>query len=211
MATGSVAQRKKRGGLPKAILTDQEVSALLRAPDVRTPCGVRSRALLEVLYGTGARIGELERACVADADLAHQTLTLRHTKGGYPRVVPLGTHATSWLGEYLGNARPALVASRPAERALFITRDARPLRQVIVRQVLDRLRVRAGIARPVTAHAFRHACATHMLQSGADIRFIQELLGHARLSTTTIYTRVTPVDLKAAHERFHPRSGAACR
>ena len=199
-----------RRNLPKAILTDQEVRGLLGAPDLRTPCGKRNRALLEVLYGTGARIGELEGASVCDADLGDQTLKLRHTKGGHPRVVPLGTNATLWLREYLRNVRPALAASHPGEHALFVTRGARPLRQCIARQILERLRIRAGISKPVTPHVLRHTCATHMMQAGADIRFIQELLGHVRLSSTAIYTRVAPVDLKATHERFHPRCGTAC-
>lgn len=183
---------------------------LLKTPNVRTPCGIRSRTLLEVLYSTGARIGELEGACVADVDLNDQTLKLRFTKGGHPRVVPLGVHATFWLREYLARARPTLAALHPEERALFITQGARPLRQGIVRQIFQRLRVRAGISKPVTPHVFRHTCATHMMQGGADIRFIQELLGHTRLSSTAIYTRVAPLELKLTHERFHPRSGTAC-
>lgn len=183
---------------------------LLEAPNIRTPCGMRSRALLEVLYSTGARIGELEGACVADVDLNDRTLKLRITKGGHPRVVPLGAHAVYWLGEYLGRARPMLAALHPDEHALFITQGARPLRQSIVRQILHRLRLGAGISKPVTPHVFRHTCATHMMRAGADIRLIQELLGHTRLSSTAIYTRVAPLDLKLTHERFHPRSGTAC-
>jgi len=195
---------RRRDSLPRPVLTEAEVKRLLAVPDVRRPYGIRNRALLEVLYGAGVRVGELERVSVDDLDLRAQTMQLRHTKGGRPRVVPLGRNAAHWLRLYLDEVRPELVQRRPSERALFVVSGGRPLRQCLVRQILSRNRARAKIRKAISPHLLRHTCATHLLQAGADVRSIQELLGHARLSSTTIYTRVAPMDVKATHERFHP-------
>lgn len=200
---------RRRESLPRPVLTEAEMKRLLAVPDVRRPYGIRNRALLEVLYGSGLRVGELERVSDQDADLHAQTLQLRHTKGGRPRVVPLGRNATYWLRRYMEEVRPALVKDRPTERALFVVRGRRPMGAEAVRQIVADCRAQAKIRKAVSPHLLRHSCATHLLQAGADLRSIQELLGHTRLSTTTIYTRVAPVDVKATHERYHPSNRRA--
>jgi site-specific recombinase XerD len=118
--------------------------------------------------------------------------------------VPLGRNATHWLQGYIDEVRPSLVRCRPFEPALFAVRGGRALRQYHIRSLIKLYCERAGIRKAVTPHLLRHGCATHLLQAGADIRVIQELLGHSRLSSTVLYTRVAPLDVKASHDRFHP-------
>ncbi len=202
--TEGIQEISRRQALPKPILSTSEMMRLLDAPNVSQPLGIRDRALLEVLYGTGMRVGELERVTYQDVNLREGTMHLRFTKGGQPRVVPLGQNATHWLQRYVDEVRPRLVRCRPFEPALFAVRGGRVLRQCHIRALLKQYCERAGIRKTVTPHLVRHGCATHLLQAGADLRAIQELLGHARLSSTVLYTRVAPLDVKASHERYHP-------
>jgi integrase/recombinase XerD len=202
--TEGIQEISRRQALPKPILSTSEMMRLLDAPNVSQPLGIRDRALLEVLYGTGVRVGELERVTYQDVNLREGTMHLRFTKGGQPRVVPLGRNATHWLQRYVDEVRPRLVRCRPFEPALFAVRGGRVLRQYHIRALLKQYCERAGIRKTVTRHLVRHGCATHLLQAGADLRAIQELLGHARLSSTVLYTRVAPLDVKASHERYHP-------
>jgi integrase/recombinase XerD len=204
--TEGIQEISRRQALPKPVLSTSEAKRLLSAPVVSRPLGVRDRALLEVLYATGARVGELERVVSLDVDLQESTLHLRHTKGGQPRVVPLGHHATHWLRRYLHEVRPQMVRHRPFETALFVVRGGRALRQYQIRALLKQYGERVGIRKTLTPHVLRHSCATHLMQAGADLRAIQELLGHARLSSTVLYTRVAPLDVKSSHERYHPGS-----
>ena len=207
-----IVELRRKDRLPAAVLTVKQVEKLLAAPDTTRPLGIRDRALLEVLYGTGIRVGELEQVHVADVDLAARTLTIRHGKGDTQRVVPLGTSASEWLTRYLDDVRPALCNRRPFERVLFVVVTGKRLAQPQTRAILRGYQRQCHLNKAVTPHALRHACATHLLQAGADIRLIQELLGHARLDSTAIYTRVMPLDLKAIHTRYHPReSGDAAR
>jgi integrase/recombinase XerD len=199
-----VVEIRRKDRLPRSVLTLKQVGEILAAPDVATPLGVRDRALLEVLYGTGIRVGELEHVRIGDLDFASQTLSIRCGKGDKPRVVPLGRAAAEWVRRYLEAVRPALGKRRPFERALFLVQTGRPLGQAQIRAILRGYGRRCHLKKPVTPHALRHACATHLLQAGADIRLIQELLGHARLDSTAIYTRVAPVDVKTLHARYHP-------
>lgn len=200
-----IVEIRRKDRLPKAVLSVKQVHQLLAAPDTGSPLGIRDRALLEVLYSTGVRVGELEQVFLLDVDCASQTLHIRHGKGDTERVVPLGQTAAQWVRRYLDDVRPALLQHRPYERALFLVRTGRPLMQTQIRGILRVYQRRCHLRKAVTPHALRHACATHLLQAGADIRLIQELLGHTRLDSTAIYTRVTPIDLKAVHVRFHPR------
>ncbi len=200
-----IVELRCKDRLPGAVLTVKQVEKLLAAPDTTRPLGIRDRALLEVLYGTGIRVGELEQVQVADVDLVVQTLTIRHGKGDRQRIVPLGQAASDWLKRYVDSVRPAFCQSRPFERALLVVVTGRPLAQPQIRMILRNYRQQCHLKKAVTPHALRHACATHLLQAGADIRLIQELLGHARLDTTAIYTRVVPLDLKSVHARYHPR------
>jgi integrase/recombinase XerD len=203
-----VVELRRKDRLPRSVLTRKQVEQLLAAPDTGTPLGVRDRALLEVLYGTGIRVGELEQVRLGDVDLALQTLHIRCGKGDKPRMVPLGQTAGGWVERYLKEVRPVLAKRREVERALFLVQTGRPLAQTQIRVIVRGYGRRCHLKKPVTPHALRHACATHLLQAGADIRLIQELLGHAHLDSTAIYTRVAPVDLKALHSRYHPWEAA---
>lgn len=202
--TEGIQEISRRQSLPRPVLSEPEVKRLLAAPDISGPLGIRDRALLEVLYATGARVGELERVARQDLDLRQGTMQLRYTKGGRPRVVPLGRNASYCLTRYLEEVRPRLVECRPFEPALFVVRGGRRLRPYHIRNLLNHYGKVAHIRKAVTPHVMRHSCATHLLQAGADLRAIQELLGHSRLSSTVLYTRVVPMDVKASHQRYHP-------
>jgi integrase/recombinase XerD len=204
--TEGIREISRRQKLPRPVLTQTEVRRLLDAPNTSLPLGIRDRALLEILYATGLRVGELEKVTVHHVDLISQTLQVRHAKGGRPRVVPLGKQATKWLKEYLTQIRPRLSKRCPFERALFVVRGGAPLLQTQIRFLLKRYGKTAKIRKSVTPHVLRHTCATHLLQEGADIRAIQQLLGHIRLDTTQLYTRVLPADVKATHQKYHPGS-----
>jgi integrase/recombinase XerD len=203
--TEGLQEISRRNALPKPVLSLMEMKALLAAPDVMQPHGLRDRALLEVLYATGVRVGELQQVVCTDLNLREGTMHLRVTKSGQPRVVPLGHHAIHWLQRYLDEVRPWQVRHRPFEPALFVVKGGRALRAHLVRQALKQYARGAGIQKTVSPHLLRHSCATHMLRAGAPIRHLQEMLGHASIETTQVYTRVTITDLKAVHRRFHPR------
>lgn len=202
--TEGIQEISRRHTLPKPVLSKSEMKRLLAAPDVSRPLGIRDRTLLEVLYATGVRVGELERVAQQDLDLREGTMHLRFTKGGRPRVVPLGRNAAHWLRRYVDDVRPKLVRHRPFEVSLFVVRGGRALRQYQIRALLRQYCESARISKVVTPHLMRHSCATHLMRAGADLRAIQELLGHTRLSSTVLYTRVAPLDVKASHQRYHP-------
>jgi len=194
--------------LPKA-LGVAEVAALLKAARGEEPAALRDAALLEFLYGTGARVSEAIGCAVDDVDLTDGTVRLRG-KGGRHRVVPMGTYARSALSAYLTRARPALLAHRRTA-----TRDTHTLFRnarggVLTRQgaweVLRRCAARAGLPPEVSPHALRHSFATHLLDGGADVRVVQELLGHASVTTTQIYTLVTVDRLREVYVTAHPRA-----
>lgn len=196
---------KQRQRLPQALLTPKEAIRFLDSVRTTTPLGLRDRAILEVLYGTGIRNAELRALEVRDFDAAGETLMIRSGKGDKDRIVPLGPVAAAVMRDYLMQARPKL-AQQPTVQNLFVTKNGGTFfdgKDIIV--IVRRHLKRAGIDKPVRPHRLRHACATHMLKGGADIRHIQKLLGHASLQTTQIYTRVEIGDLKAVHRRFHPR------
>lgn len=194
--------RKPRRSLPRA-LGLEEVAALLAVPDVRDPLGVRDRAILETLYATGLRRTELARLDVSDLDHALGTVWVRQGKGGKDRVVPLGGHAAHWIERYLAECRPRLVV-RASEHGLFLTGYGERLSAGYLGTLVRRALVAVGVTRAGSCHLLRHSCATHMLENGADIRFIQQLLGHARLDTTQIYTEVSITQLREVHTRTHP-------
>jgi len=208
--TEGVQEVSRRQVLPRAVLSVAEMKRLLEAPDTKTPLGVRGRAVLEVFYATAARIGELVMVGVNDVDLGTQTLHIQHAKGGTPRCVPLGQHAVHWLTVYLNEVRPRLVKLRPFERSLFVAVGGRALCKTQMRALLRECRTIANVRKTVTPHVLRHSCATHLLRAGANLRAIQELLGHRLLATTVLYTRVAPMDVKASHERYHPGSPKPC-
>jgi integrase/recombinase XerD len=188
--------------LPRSILSVEEVAAMLNETDVGSVYGLRDRAILELLYSTGLRRKEVENLILGDIDFKRQVLFVRGGKGGRDRVVPVGARACAWLEKYLLEAREELAVA-PCS-ALFLTDFGDPVSGAYVAQRVKRYMALAGIDRPGAAHLLRHACATHMLEGGADIRFIQALLGHTDLNTTEIYTHVSIEKLKAIHAATHP-------
>ena len=188
--------------LPRSVPTVPEVEAILAEAEPTTPQGLRDRALLETLYATGLRRMEIVGVSIYDADLARGLLWVRHGKGNRERVVPLGERAGAWLAKYLTEARPELTAVDT--EALFLTDYGEPVSPHYVADKVKRYMGFAGVDKPGSTHLLRHACATHMLEGGADIRFIQEMLGHANLQTTEIYTHVSIDKLIAVHRATHP-------
>jgi site-specific recombinase XerD len=190
--------------LPRAILSEAQARRLMAAPFAPSALGRRDRAILELLYGTGIRVGECERLDTTDLDLQEATLLIRDGKGKKDRAVPLGTQAARALDHYLTDGRPALL-SRTSPAALFLARGGRRLlRQSI--EKLVRVHARTAMIEPrISPHTLRHACATHLLRGGADVRHVQALLGHKSLTTTARYTRVDTKDLREVLERAHPR------
>ena len=188
--------------LPRSVPSVQEVEAILAEAEPDSAQGLRDRALLETLYATGLRRMELAGTAIYDADLARGLLWVRHGKGGRERVVPLGERAMAWLDKYLTEARPELLAADTA--ALFLTDYGEPAHADFISGKVKRYMEFAGVEKVGSAHLLRHACATHMLEGGADIRFIQEMLGHANIETTEIYTHVSIDKLLAVHAATHP-------
>ena len=196
-------------GLPKA-LTEDEVNALLGAVVGDEPTARRDRAILEVLYGTGLRISELVGLRLGDVDL-ESGLLRAFGKGAKERVVPVGRHAAAALADWLGpGGRPALVPERWARRgdadAVFLNRRGGRLSRQGAWLVVRRWGGEVGLDGKLTPHVLRHSCATHMLDHGADIRAVQEMLGHASVSTTQVYTKVSTERLFAAYRDAHPRA-----
>ncbi|MEW6351987.1 MAG: tyrosine-type recombinase/integrase [Thermodesulfobacteriota bacterium] len=189
---------------PRSIPTEAEVEALLAAPDKETPLGLRDSAMLEVLYSTGMRVGELVRLKVYDVELTRGLVRIIGGKGGKDRTVPLGRVAVRAVKAYLEKVRPRYVRSGKTN-TLFVSFTGRRLWPTAVQRQVRIYTKRAGIEKRVTAHSLRHACASHMLRGKASIRHIQEQLGHRQLSTTQLYTHVEIEDLKAVHSRTHPR------
>ena len=198
--------RKAPRMLPKA-LSREELANLFAFPDVSDVLGLRDRCILEVLYSCALRRSEVTKLDVEDIDVSRKVLTVRQGKGGKSRVAPLGERALHWLGRYLEEARPRLEID-PAERALFISGYGTRLNPNYVGNWVKRAMTQVGIDKPGSCHLLRHSCATHMHDNGADIRFIQQLLGHARLDTTQIYTEVSIVQLQEVHARTHPHGKA---
>ncbi len=191
--------------LPRPILTQAEMKRLLAWPNISLSHGIRDRALLELLYSTGLRMGEAVALTVYDLDLNAGLLCIRTSKSGKGRVAPIGKEATKWLSEYLKNIRPRQNRLAPHERALFLTQKGTPFTRNTIEGIIRHSARGAKMNKPVTCHTFRHSCATHLLEAGADLMAIKELLGHRDLSTTQIYTRVRPVEVKAMHQATHPR------
>jgi integrase/recombinase XerD len=193
--------------LPKAISVD-EVSRLLAAAGTGdTPLSLRDQALLELLYGTGARISEVVGLAVDDLDRADGVVRL-NGKGGKQRVVPVGSYARTAVEAYLVRARPMLASSGRGSSALLLNSRGGPLSRQSAWSVLRAVATRAGLTMDLSPHTLRHSFATHLLDGGADVRVVQELLGHASVTTTQIYTLVTVDQLREVYAGAHPRAQA---
>jgi len=188
--------------LPRVVLTADEVERVMVQPDVTDPLGLRDRAVLETLYSTGIRRGELIALSVHDLDVNRRTLLIREGKGKKDRVIPIGERALFWIEKYLDDVRPTLVGPRD-DGTLFLSTLGIALNGVTLSPRVRKY-VEDGSGKSGSCHIFRHTMATLMLEGGADIRFIQAMLGHALLTTTEIYTRVSVLKLQEIHAATHP-------
>lgn len=189
--------------LPKQVLSAREAELVLVQADVTTPQGVRDRAMMELLYSTGIRRSELVGLTLYDVDRERMLLAIRQGKGQKDRLVPLGERALGWLEKYLDDVRPEFAPS-PDDGALFLSHVGEPLAAGYVTHLVRRYIAAADIGKQGSCHLFRHTMATLMLENGADIRFIQAMLGHADLKTTQIYTQVSMKQLQSVHAATHP-------
>ncbi|NML14678.1 site-specific tyrosine recombinase XerD [Azohydromonas sp. G-1-1-14] len=189
--------------VPKS-LSEAQVEALLAAPPVAEPLGLRDRAMLELMYASGLRVSELVQLGMLSVGLAEGVLRVAG-KGAKERLVPFGEEAHGWLRRYLAEARPAILGARQSD-ALFVTVRGEAMTRQMFWQLVKKHARAAGIDVPLSPHTLRHAFATHLLNHGADLRAVQLLLGHADISTTTIYTHVARERLRALHAAHHPRA-----
>ncbi|MBO0450497.1 site-specific tyrosine recombinase XerD [Enterococcus sp. MJM12] len=195
---------KKQQKLPDT-LSLGEVEQLLGTPDTKETLGLRDRAILEVMYATGLRVSELINLKLNDV---HLEMGLLQTlgKGDKERIVPLGDIAIKWVRRYLADARPYLTRKNPAESYLFVNNHGSGLSRQGIWKNLKAIVQKAGIYKTVTPHTLRHSFATHLLENGADLRTVQELLGHADISTTQIYTHITKKRMTDVYKQYFPRA-----
>ena len=189
--------------LPKHVLTARESELVMQQPDLKDPLGVRDRAILEVLYSTGMRRMELVGLKLYDLDVDRGTVMIRQGKGRKDRMIPIGERALAWIDKYITEVRPSL-ASEPDQAVLFLTNLCEPFTPNRLTQLVREYVTAADIGKRGACHLFRHTMATLMLENGADIRFIQQMLGHVKLDTTQIYTQVSIRKLKEIHTATHP-------
>lgn len=190
--------------LPRTILTPEEARKVIETPDTGCLLGYRDRTILETFYATGIRKSELMNLTANDVNLEEGVLRINGGKFNKDRVVPLTRLASSFLETYLKAIRPALLQGRVSDR-VFISQRAGPLSKNALGELVEKYARMAGLSKHVTCHIWRHSCATHLVQNKANLRHVQELLGHRDLSTTERYLHLTIADLKEAHRQFHPR------
>lgn len=194
---------KSEKRLPTEALTISEVEAVLSQPDIGDPLGIRDRAMLELFYSTAIRRFEMVNLEVPDLSRERRLLRVRRGKGRKDRVVPVGLRALQWVEKYVDDVRPLLLVGT-GQQALFISGYGEPFNKDFLSRRVMGYFTKAGIGRRGGPHLLRHTCATHLLEGGADIRYIQQLLGHEKLETTAIYTEVNITQLQEVHERCHP-------
>ncbi len=198
--------------LPKGVLSNAQIMKLLRMCDVSDPLGFRDRVIMEVLFSCGLRGRELCRLTIYDPDFDKKTLRVLQAKGRKDRVVPIGKAALEYLREYIARVRPIILEKNQGNRgkrangaaALFHTQIGTPLRVDTLWKIIRGYRKNANLPETVTTHSFRHACATEMLKGGASVRHVQEMLGHADITTTQIYTHLAKADLQKIHQKTAP-------
>jgi integrase/recombinase XerD len=190
--------------LPK-VLSLEEVETLLDTPDTSTHYGIRDKAMLEILYATGIRVSELIGLQIGDVHLSMGFVRCIG-KGNKERIIPLGKTAIEATDIYLKNGRPHFVSKKNRDDSLFLNHHGKKLTRQGFWKILKNLTREAGIEKELTPHTLRHSFATHLLENGADLRAVQEMLGHADISTTQIYTHVSKTRLKDVYSQFHPRA-----
>ncbi|MDR4509016.1 MAG: site-specific tyrosine recombinase XerD [Candidatus Brocadiaceae bacterium] len=188
--------------LPEVVPADK-IDELLTTPDKNTKLGIRNRAILELLYATGARVSEVAAMQTNWINLEYGYVKCRG-KGSKERIVPLGTRAMEAIQEYKSIVRPTM--KNYQETTFFLSKTGKPLRRETIWIIVKNCARKAGIIEHISPHTLRHSFATHLLKNGADLRSVQEMLGHVNISTTQIYTHVNKQHLKAVHQQFHPRT-----
>ena len=186
------------------VLDVNEIDKILSAPDVNDKLGLRDKAMLELFYACGTRVSELIDLKVNDLFFDDEIIRV-FGKGSKERLIPIGSSAINWVGEYLKKSRPLLMKKSKSENNLFLNSRGSKLSRMGVWKIIDRYVKEAGIEKEVHPHTFRHSFATHLLEGGADLRAVQEMLGHADISTTQIYTHVDRDYIKQIHKQYHPR------
>jgi integrase/recombinase XerD len=194
---------RKHRRIPRGVLSPEEVETILAQTHAYGLRGVRDRAILETLYATGIRRSELAQLNLYDIDFSQGTLLVRQGKGYKDRLIPIGERAMRWIERYLSEVRPQLLVDA-TDITLFLTDRGQPFLHNRLSDLVKGYLERSGIDKPGVCHLFRHTMATLMLDNGADLRFIQVMLGHSRIETTTIYTQVAIKKLKEVYERTHP-------
>jgi integrase/recombinase XerD len=200
----AVEYAREPRSLPRNVLTPKEANRIIDSIDTTTALGYRDRTILEVFYATGVRNQELRNLTVADANLEEELLRVNGGKGGHDRVVPLSRVACKFLETYLKGIRPQLVGGKATDR-LFVSFRGNPIDGHTVGDVVKKYAKLASVKKHVTPHVWRHTCATHLVKNEANLRHVQDILGHRSLHTTERYLSLTITDLKEAHRKFHPR------
>jgi len=200
-----ITEPKKEKGRIKTTLTRKEANKILDQPNLGTLPGIRDRAILEVFYSTGIRLNEMCALTIYDADLTGGMLRINKGKGSKDRVVPLGKHAVRFLREYITKVRPKLTIKNRTCRHLFVNRYGGTISDQVAIVMVRRYVRKAKIKKQVTAHTFRHTFATVLIKNGADIAAVQKMMGHSNIKTTQGYLRSLGVDIKAVHQKTHPR------
>jgi integrase/recombinase XerD len=186
------------------VLSIPEVEKILSTPEVDDKLGLRDKTILELFYACGTRVSELINLKVNDLFLDDEIIRVIG-KGSKERLIPIGSSAIKWIGEYLRKSRPLLMKKSKSENNLFLNSRGSKLSRMGVWKIINRYVMQAGIKKDIHPHTFRHSFATHLLEGGADLRAVQEMLGHADISTTQIYTHIDRDYIKQVHKQYHPR------
>ena len=195
---------------PRGVMTPDQIAAMLRQPNLTTPTGFRDRTIFELLYASALRAGELCRLSIYGLDLTGKTLRVVQGKGNKDRIVPISKVAVRYLREYLEKIRPILQTQRKkwpsslSADVVFLTAKGQPFTNGTLYYLIRKYRDKAKLPANITTHSFRHTCAVELLKGGASIRHVQELLGHSEITTTQIYTRLVPTELKRIHDKTAP-------
>ena len=200
----SVSTLKLQRHLPE-VLHYNAIEEMLRVPDCNDKLGIRDKAMLELMYATGARVSEVASIKVSWINFDYGFIRCQG-KGSKQRIVPMGSEAAKAIKRYLQEVRPLLLKIEEDEPLLFLSRTGKKLRRENIWSLVKKYAMKAGIRSNISPHTLRHSFATHLLEGGADLRSVQEMLGHSNISTTQIYTHVDRKYLKATHQKFHPRA-----
>ncbi len=198
-----ISSAKSQRKLP-VVLSFEEVEKILSAPDVNDKTGLRNKAILELFYSSGLRVSELINLKVSDLFFDDGVIRV-FGKGSKQRIVPVGKSAINWVSEYLIKVRPLFEKRMKSKNIVFLSKRGTSLSRMAIWKIVNRYTKEAGIQKDVHPHTFRHSFATHLLEGGADLRAVQEMLGHADISTTQIYTHIDREYIKQVHKDFHPR------